>query len=141
MGMVHIASALLISFTSLIPSGCHKSSPQQNAPTNPVSSASATSTNSAVASAQPAAVRDLGEITLTNHTEMCVRLGEGKNCTLTPRMLDRHNLQITLAFQSKNSTGKTQDLSVTQVVTKNGKPIEVAVGNFNLSLTPHISDN
>ena len=87
------------------------------------------------------AIHNLGDIALTNHYETCVQLGSGKNCILTPRMLDHHKLQITLAFQSKTATGKTSDLSVTRIMAKDGKPLEVAVGNFNLSLTPRFNEN
>ena len=76
---------------------------------------------------------------LTNHYETCVQLGGGKNCLLTPKMLDKHNVQITMAIESKSAAGKTQDLSVTQVVTRTDRPLEVAVGDFALSFTPHLN--
>jgi len=82
---------------------------------------------------------DLGEVSLTNHFETCVKLGGGKNCFLSPKMLDGHNLQITFALESKNDSGKTHDLTVAQVVTHSGKPVEVALGDFNLTLTPKMS--
>ena len=134
MGIAHIASALLIVLTSLLPTSCHKTLPQQNSPKSPATIATRTT-------AATPTIRDLGEVTLTNHYETCVQLGDGKNCTLTPIMIDHHNLQITLAFQSKTSAGMTHDLSVTKIITKEGKPVEVAVGNFSLSLTPHINEN
>jgi hypothetical protein len=82
--------------------------------------------------------RNLGEIALTNHFETYVSLGAGKDCIITPKMLDAHNVQLTLAVESK-AGGKTHDLTVTQVVTPEGKPVEVAVGDFNFSLTPSVS--
>ena len=134
--MVHLASAVLISLTSLLPASCNKTSPPENAPKNPPTSAAV-----AGAPTNPPASHNLGEITLTNHYETCVQLGDGKNCTLTPRMLDRHNSQITLAFQSKTAAGKTRDLSVTQIVAREGQRLEVVVGGFSLSFTPHINGN
>jgi hypothetical protein len=83
--------------------------------------------------------RDLGVIDMTNHFETCVSLGAGKDCILTPKMLDSHNVQLTLAVESKTAAGKIHDLSVTQVVTASGKPFEVAVGDFSLSLTPNVT--
>jgi len=68
-----------------------------------------------------------------------VPLGGGKNCTLTPKMLDQKNVQITLSVESKTTAGKTHDLSVTQVVTRTGRPLEVAVGDFELTLTPRVN--
>ena len=82
---------------------------------------------------------DLFTAPLTNHYETCVQLGGGKNCLLTPKMLDKHNVQITMAIESKSAAGKTQDLSVTQVVTRTDRPLEVAVGDFALSFTPHLN--
>ena len=81
---------------------------------------------------------DLGIVCLTNHFETCVPLGVGKDCILTPKMLDSHNVQLTLMVKSKTASGKTHDLSVTQVVIPSGKPFEVAVGDLNLSLTPDV---
>jgi hypothetical protein len=54
-------------------------------------------------------------------------------------MLDKNNVQITLSVESKTAEGLTKDLSVTQVVARSGKPLEVAVGDFNLTLTPRVN--
>jgi orotate phosphoribosyltransferase-like protein len=83
--------------------------------------------------------QDLGEIALTNHYETCVSLGGGKNCILSPKMLDKENVQLTLTVESKTAAGKTHDMTITQVVTRAGKPVEVAVGDFNFSLTPSVT--
>ncbi|HMD52924.1 MAG TPA: hypothetical protein VKJ65_00030 [Phycisphaerae bacterium] len=83
---------------------------------------------------------NLGELQLTNHYETCVNLGAGKSCTIKPTVLDRSNLQLTMALESKNANGGIKDLSVVQVVTKTGKPFEIAVGDMNLTLTPKLSD-
>ena len=84
--------------------------------------------------------KNLGELSLTNHFETCVNLGAGKSCTIKPTLLGRSDLQLTMAVESKAPNGKTKDLSVVQVVTKTGKPFEVAVGDLNLILTPKLSD-
>lgn len=130
----------MVSLTTLLPASCHKTSPGQNARNNPATITTPATANAVAPTNEPTS-HNLGEVTLTNHYETCVHLGDGKNCTLTPRMLDRHNVQITVAFESKNATGKTRDLSVTQVVAREGKPLEVAVGSFSFSFTPHIRDN
>jgi hypothetical protein len=93
------------------------------------------STNS---TANKASGCNLGAVSLTNHYETCVQLGAGQACILTPKMLDSHNVQLTVAVESKTALGKIHDLSVTQVITRSGRPFEVAVGNFNLSLTPNV---
>jgi hypothetical protein len=81
----------------------------------------------------------LGELTLTNHCETSVQLSNGKNCTLLPRG-DGRNMELTVALKTSTSDGQTHDLSVTQVAAKSGKPVEVALGDFELSFTPKIEN-
>jgi len=83
--------------------------------------------------------RNLGEISLTNRNETCLQLATGESCTLTPKLLDKHNVQITLAIESKNDYGETHGLAVAQVIGQSGKPLEVAVGDLNLTFTPRVS--
>jgi hypothetical protein len=54
-------------------------------------------------------------------------------------MIDKNNVQITVTVESKKPNGKIQDLSITQVTTKEGQPFEVAVGDFNFSFTPNVT--
>lgn len=81
---------------------------------------------------------NLGEVSLTNHYETCVKLGGGKNCTLVPHMIDSRNVELTLSLESRTAAGKTHELSVTQVSAKSGKPMEVALGGMQLSFTPKL---
>jgi hypothetical protein len=83
---------------------------------------------------------DLGELTLTNHYETCVHLGGGKDCLVTPRMIDSHNIELTLALETRAPGGKVHDLTVTQVTARSGRPMEVAVGNFQFSMTPKLAE-
>ena len=131
MGISQIISVVALSLTGLLPASCHKAIPQQK--TSPPAALATTNPN------PNDILHNLGVVMLTNHNETCVQLGGGKNCILTPKMLDRQNVQITLAVESKTANGKTQDLSVTQVVTRAGKPLEVAIGDFALSFTPRIN--
>ena len=118
----------MVAFMGLLPSSCTKAkSPSaQHVTSGEVVSGSATNKN-------------LGELSLTNHYETCVNLGAGKSCTIKPTLISRDNLQLTMAVESKSSNGKTRDLSVVQIITKTGKPFEVAVGDMNLTLTPKLS--
>jgi hypothetical protein len=79
---------------------------------------------------------DLGDVSLTNHFETSVSLGKGKDCILTPKLIDRHNVSLTLAVETKGANGRVHDLSITEVVARIGKPLDVAVGGFSFSLTP-----
>ncbi len=119
----------MVALLGLLPSSCTaaKKTSAQGSPAGEIVSVSATNKN-------------LGELSLTNHFETCVNLGAGKSCTIKPTLLGRSNLQLIMSLQSKNSGGKTTDLSVVQVVTKTGKPFEVAVGNMNLTLTPLLAE-
>lgn len=125
MGISNLVATVTVFVTGLMPMSCHKAA-QTKAPP----AAATTVTNS---------IRhNLGEVALTNHYETCVVLGGGKQCTFRPRMLDAHTVEITFALESKTNAGKIHDLTVTQATTKSGKPLEVAIGDFQLSLTPRM---
>jgi hypothetical protein len=124
-------TALMVTLTGLIPSSCTKAkspSAQKSAPV-------ATATAAAKSNSQ-----NLGELELTNHYETCIQLGAGKSCTIRPNVLDRGNLQLTLALETKKSDGKVSGLSVVQVVAQSGKSFDVAVGDMNLTLTPNVGE-
>lgn len=95
--------------------------------------ANAGGTNSATAKLNP---RELGELTLTNHYERSINLGHNKNCLVVPRVIDRSSVELTLSLETRTPAGKVHDLTVTQITTKTGKPLEVAVGDFKFSMTP-----
>jgi hypothetical protein len=42
-------------------------------------------------------------------------------------------------LESKSESGKTRDLNVTEVVAKTDKLFELAIGDFQLSFTPHVA--
>jgi len=120
----------MVFLTSLLPASCHKSAPVQKSAPPAVVAARINPANSTD--------RYLGDISLTNHDETSFRLTSGENCTLTPKLLDSHNLQITLAIETKNDYGETHDFSVTQVVGQPGKPFEVAVDDIKVCFTPRL---
>jgi len=126
-----ISAAATVLLAGLLLTGCHKDSPPAKTGSSSSAKGSTGQTNTVV--------RDLGEVTLTNHYETCVKLGAGRDCIVTPKMIDSQNVQITLAVKSRTATGKTHDLSVTQVVTRTGQPLEVAVGDFSLRLIPNVT--
>jgi hypothetical protein len=127
MGIINCTAILAVISIGWLPASCSKkASAQKNAP----------STNN-VAKANE---KNLGQLTLTNHYETCVEIGSGKSCLITPRILDAKNMQLTMSLQSKNAEGKTDALSVTQVIAQPGKPFEVAIGGMNLILIPQIGE-
>jgi hypothetical protein len=124
-------TALMVTLTGLIPSSCTK----VKSPSAQKSALVATATAAAKSNSQ-----NLGDLELTNHYETCIQLGAGKSCTIRPNVLDRGNLQLTLALETKKSDGKVSGLSVVQVVAQSGKSFDVAVGDMNLTLTPNVGE-
>ena len=57
---------------------------------------------------------------------------------MKPKQVDSKTFELTLAVESKTRAGRLQDLSVTQVTTRSGAPVEVAVGDYEISLTPNM---
>jgi len=122
---------VLVALTGLLPSSCTKakSTTAQKTGASVVADASGVSTN-----------RNLGEVELTNYYEADIELGAGKSCRITPKVIDRKNLQLTMALELKKVDGQMAGLSVTQVITCPGQPLEVAVGDMNLTLTPKLAE-
>lgn len=133
MGISQITSSVLVFLTGLLPASCHRTSAEQKASAaNPP----AAITNASLASSFKI---DLGKINLTNNNETRVAFNTGETCTITPKLLDGKTAQLTLAFESKNDYGETKNFSVKQVMATQGKPVEVSLGNFNLSFTPTVA--
>jgi hypothetical protein len=128
MWLTKLLSATMALLLGLLPSSCTKAKSPSAQPVSTAEIASQSATN-----------KNLGELSLTNHYETYVSLGAGKSCTIKPTVLGRSNIQLTMSLESKNPNGQINDLSVVQVVTKTGKPFEVAVGGLSLSLTPNVS--
>jgi len=138
MGVSHIAVIAAISLSGLLPFSCSKTSSSTAAKKH------APGTNTAAANSGPTVptpsnIKDLGELELTNRYETCVNLGAGRSCTITPKLLDRNSLQLTMTVQSRKPDGKTAGFVVTQVITRPGKPFEVAIGDMDITITPEIA--
>jgi hypothetical protein len=65
--------------------------------------------------------KDLGVLDLTNHCETTVELGGGKSCRIVPELLGSKDLQLTFTLETKQADGLTEELNVTQVMTRSGK--------------------
>jgi hypothetical protein len=119
----------MLAFTLAGFSGCTKS-------VAPVTSAK----KPATAAAAPSNTKDLGILQMTNLYETCVKFGPDHNCRIVPKMLDRHNIQLTLTLESKSHDGKTSGLSVVQLTGKTQQPFEISVGDTDFCFTPEIAD-
>ena len=138
MGVSHIAVIAAISLSGLLPSSCSKTffakEAKKQAPSHNPAAA-----NSNPAGSVPTNAKDLGELQLTNRYETCVNLGAGRSCIITPNLLGRDNLQLTMALQSKRTDGRTSGFIVTQVTARPGKPFEVVIGDVDITVTPEIA--
>jgi hypothetical protein len=121
--------AAMLAFTLAGFSGCTKSAA-------PVASTK----KAATAQAAPSMVKDLGILQMTNHYETLVKFGPDRDCRIVPKMLDRHNVQLTLTVESKNHDGKTSGLSVVQLTGKTQQTFEISVGDTDFSFTPQVTD-
>ena len=86
----------------------------------------------------PSKTKELGVIQLTNHYETEIYLGKGESCTITPQLLDRHNLQLTLSFGSKNAAGRPTGLCITRVTAQQEHPFDITVNDTALTFTPKV---
>ena len=126
----------MVTLTGLLPSSCTKAKTPPAQSHTPAAQAATL----AVAASGSSTNKDLGTLEMTNHYETFVNLGDGRSCTIKPNRIDRNSLQLTMAFESKDTNGQVKDFSVVQVVGKKGKSIEVAVGSMNLTLIPLLAE-
>ena len=135
MSLQNIAAIAAISLIGLLPLGCSKApapTPRtQAAGTNSM----ATTTNSVAPSST---TMELGVIQLTNRYETHIDLGKGRSCTITPQLMDRRNVQLTLSFGSKNAAGRPTGLCVTRVIAKPDHPFDITVNDMALTFTPKV---
>ena len=120
----------MVFLTGLLPASCHKGDPQPKA--------APSATVAAGTNAANAGTRNLGEISLTNHSETSFHLSTGQYCTLTPKLIGKQNVLITFAVESKNEYGETANYAATQVNGEPGKPVAIALGDLKLSFTPRV---
>jgi hypothetical protein len=137
MGVSHIAVIAAISLSGLLPSSCTKTF-SAKAANKHAPSPNQMTTNSTPVISVPANTQDLGKLELTDRHETLVNLGAGRSCTITPKLLDRNSLQLTMALQTRSVDGKTSGLVVTQVTTRPGQSFEMAVGDMDITFTPEI---
>lgn len=129
MGISQATTAVMVFLAGLLPASCHKSPPPAKTPTT-------------VATTNVAGIkilsRNLGELSMTNQSDLFVQFDNGEICTLTPKLLAKGDVCITLAVETRNELGETHNFNVKQVTAKAGAPVEVAVGDLSLSFTPKV---
>lgn len=117
----------------LLPASCHKETSQPKA-SAPIVAVDGTTNTVNVRSFE----RKIGNISLTNLDDTYVQFSTGETFTITPKLLDSKSARITLAVESRDAFGDPHNFAVTQIVAEPGKPVEVALGGYNLSFTPKI---
>jgi hypothetical protein len=130
MGVGQSISAALVFLTSLLPASCHKQKPPPPAPLP-------AQTNVVV----DPALRDLGQLWLTNHSDVTLRFISGEDCTFSSKLVGRDAVQIDISLETKNEYGETRHFYGTQITAPTGKPVKVAVGELKLLFTPLVSTN
>jgi hypothetical protein len=138
MTITTIASIVTVALAGLVPASCQKHSAAGNTKSAATVNTSGEAGNVADQNDLNGTNCFLGDLTLTNHTETLVKIGQNKQCYFTTKMIDSRNAQITLALECKETNSKASNLAVAQIVTRSDKPFEVAIGNCSLSFTPHI---
>ncbi len=133
MGISQITSSVLVFLTGLLPASCHKTSDQAKPGTPTVAATANTNATKQITG-------EIGQIILTNRSETSVIFANGASCTLTPKVIDRQNIQITLALENRKEDGETKDYSVAQVIAQEGRPVMAVVGDMNISFTPTIAE-
>lgn len=91
--------------------------------------------SSATIAANP---NDFGELDMTNNTEAIVHFGSGKTCRIMPRVVDRKNVELTMTLETQQSNGKIGSMTIARAVAPVGTPVEMKVGDTDMSLTPVI---
>lgn len=129
MDISQTTAAIMVFLTGLLPASC-----QKNASKTETAPSAAVTTNGTT-------IRNLGEIVLTNANETCLRLADGKHFILTPKLIDAKSFRLTMAVESPNANGETEELSVSQITASPGKPLELSVGNQSITFTPRIVDS
>lgn len=129
MDISQTTTAIMVFLTGLLPASCHKNVVKTDAATATIVATNASST------------RNLGEIVLTNANETWLQLADGKYCILTPKLIDAKSFRLTVALESPNANGETEEFSVSQITASPGKQLEMSIGNLNFAFTPRIVDN
>ena len=131
MGLSQATSAVLVFLAGLVPASCHKETQKTPAP----AAVSSRFTNAVAVNSNE---RAIGKIALTNLDDTYVQFSSGETFTLTPKIGSDDNVQITLSVQSQNAYGATKNFAATQLVAEQGKPVNVAIGGYNVSFTPQV---
>lgn len=83
-------------------------------------------------------IKDLGTLPMTNGFETCLKFGPTRDARMVPRMVDRHNVQITLTVESRSVDGRTAGLNIVQLSGDAQKQFEVSIGDTDFTFTPQI---
>ena len=122
---------LALSLMGFLPASCSKSS-----------TAKSTGTTASVAATNAVSPneKNLGVLKLTDHHETTIDLGLGRSCRITPALLDRKDLQLTMALETKTANGGMAGLNVLQVVTTPDKPLDISIGALKITMTPSLQE-
>jgi hypothetical protein len=139
----NIVTSITTAVMAILPASCSKTSSKAGAGAQ---TGAAVVSSNAVAGADASGgsdskTRNLGELSLTNNYEFTVRVAKDTTCLIVPKLLDRHNVQLTLSLQKTNTAGAVQGFTMTQVTGTAGKPFDVTLGDMDITFTPMVVAN
>ena len=88
MTITTIASAIAVALASFVPASCHTLTTTKSTPAKVAANSQSETNNLAALPNNNGTNCVLGDLTLTNHIETCVKIGQNKQCFFTTRMLD-----------------------------------------------------
>ncbi len=82
-------------------------------------------------------MNELGTVEFTDGEPLMVNLGEGKTCTMTPKVLSDGTLQISMVIEGPGDMpGVKERLSSPTIISRPGQAVAITVNDLGISLTP-----
>jgi hypothetical protein len=84
-------------------------------------------------------VKELGVVKLTNQTPSRNDLGDGKVCIINPVLRADGNLELSMLIELSGTNAAPRRIAAPSVIASNGQPVEIAIQNMAIALTPTMS--
>jgi len=78
----------------------------------------------------------LGVVDLSNQSPVRYNLGDGKACTITPKLVEGGMHEVSVAIEVTDASGKSKVLGTPRARPLPGQPVTVAIGDITVSFTP-----
>jgi Flp pilus assembly secretin CpaC len=81
---------------------------------------------------------DLGIVEVSDGTPIQRSLGGSRACIITPTVVTKGSVSLSIAIVETNSAGVVETLATPRVQNLSGQPVMVSVGDIVIHLTPKI---